>query len=80
MPELLIETECPQCEYQYKVRVNTDNLRQRYTALVTCLNCKHQWNYRGVLTRRTECPKCGSTKNDLNRQQFGKWRPDALKQ
>jgi ribosomal protein S14 len=48
---------------------------------VRCLVCCYEWDYsRGFPPKyRVKCPRCGSTRNDLNRKAFGIWRPEANK-
>jgi len=43
---------------------------------VNCKKCKHKWLYtRGKPEYRIRCPKCHSSKNDLNSELFGVWTP-----
>jgi len=45
---------------------------------VQCHKCGHRWLYRGKKPNyRVRCPSCHSSKNNLNYEVFGKWRPDG---
>ena len=43
--------------------------------VVECLQCGHEWTYKGSSAGRVHCPKCGSTQNEYNRTRLGKWYP-----
>ena len=47
---------------------------------VKCLRCGYEWNFsKGIPKYRIKCPKCWSTKNTVNREYFGKWNPNGVK-
>jgi len=68
-----VTVKCPNCGVSstFTIKIPRPKLKM---AQVTCLECGHQWTYKGTLTRRVECPRCGSTKNEVNRKVFGKWK------
>ena len=61
---------CPECGCRFSIAIPE---KRKRTAEVVCLKCGHRWHYEGSLRSRIHCPKCGSTKNNLNRKIFGKW-------
>lgn len=63
----IIEVECPKCGHGFPVKT----FEEFWTADVACLSCGYEWFYQGRLKRRIECPKCGSTKNEVSRGRFG---------
>jgi len=66
---------CPECACRFPIVIPGDPKRK---AEVICLKCAHRWHYEGSLKSRVHCPKCGSTKNNLNRKIFGKWNRKKL--
>lgn len=43
---------------------------------VHCDRCNYDWLYsKGTPQYRIRCPKCGSVKNKVNHELFGKWSP-----
>jgi len=67
---------CPDCGSRFPIRLPQKSTK---TAEVVCLKCGHGWRYEGSLRSRIHCPKCGSTKNDVNRKIFGKWNLTNLR-
>lgn len=45
---------------------------------IRCSKCDYVWFYKkGIPKYRTHCPKCNSTKNNVNQELFGKWHPEV---
>jgi Primosomal protein N'' (replication factor Y) - superfamily II helicase len=66
---------CPDCGCRFAVDIPSEPKKR---ADMICLKCGHRWQYEGSLKSRVHCPKCGSTKNELNRKTFGKWHLENL--
>ena len=75
--KLQLTVKCPSCGVKNSYVISVPFPR-KYKAEVTCLKCGHEWTYEGILSRRIECPMCGSTRNDVNRRVFGKWKKERL--
>jgi len=70
-----VSIECPKCGHKFdrKVRVIPPDLKQKD---VHCLKCGYKWHYIGFLKSRIRCPRCGSSKNEVNRKTFGRFRAE----
>jgi len=55
---------CPECDCRFPIKLPQKPTK---TADVVCLKCGHRWQYEGSLRSRIHCPKCGSTRNKVNR-------------
>ena len=69
---LSVKLTCPECGHEYtrKVRIPEPQIKVRK---VECLKCGKRWVYRGMLKSRIRCPKCHSSKNEVNRKEFGRF-------
>ena len=67
---LTVKLTCPKCSHKYtrKIKIPEPQLKTRK---VECLKCGKKWTYRGMLKSRIRCPKCHSSKNEVNRKEFG---------
>ena len=74
---LTVELKCPKCHYEY-----TDNIEISESQIkiidVGCLKCGHKWTYRGMLKSRIRCPKCRSSRNEVNREIFGLFKREDI--
>lgn len=73
---LNIKLKCPKCGHIYtrKLKLPEPQIKVKK---IECLKCGHKWTYRGMLKSRIRCPQCHSSKNKVNREIFGKYKPPS---
>lgn len=70
---LTIKLTCPKCGHKYTRRVRMPEPKKKVVR-VECLKCGNKWTYQGTLKSRIRCPKCHSSRNEVNRKLFGKYQ------